>query len=278
MQPLKSRLSHGWITGDDIMSDLTLVIFGVLVAVTAVAAYEYYRQIRMAHKEYIKARDFIQDIVLSFDRELKRESNRFESMASKVDGSYVSAESSYRKAESLERKVVPLQEQINALSQSYQAMSQTITQNITETSQNSTNILSGIEGLESKLKDIESTQETLRNRISGFEDQIQKLSVAPPQQPQTEFTLPPIPLKRDKALAALTETEIVVLEMLSKEGPKTAPEIKERVKLSREHTARLMKKLYEEGYLEREADKIPFRYSIKKEMESLLQRVDTPVM
>ena len=66
--------------------------------------------------------------------------------------------------------------------------------------------------------------------------------------------------------------------MLSKEGAKTAPEIKERVQLSREHTARLMKKLYEEGYLEREAGKIPFRYSIKKEMEALLQKVENPAL
>jgi DNA-binding IclR family transcriptional regulator len=62
--------------------------------------------------------------------------------------------------------------------------------------------------------------------------------------------------------------------MLSKEGAKTAPEIKERVRLSREHTARLMKKLYEEGYLEREAGKIPFKYSIKKEMEKLMQKAE----
>jgi len=32
--------------------------------------------------------------------------------------------------------------------------------------------------------------------------------------------------------------------------------------------------LYEEGYLEREAGKIPFHYSIKKEMEAFLQRVE----
>lgn len=245
------------------------------MAVTAVAAYEYYRQIRMAHKEYSKARDFIQDIVLSFNRELKRESNRFESMVAKVDGSYVSAESSYRKVESLEKKVEPLQEQLSVLTQSYQSLSQ----NSSETSQNSTTILSGIEGLESKLKDIEATQETLRNRITGFEEQIQKLSMAQPsvKQAELEVVLPPIPIKRDKALAALTETEIVVLEMLVKEGAKTAPEIKERVKLSREHTARLMKKLYEEGYLEREIGKIPFRYSLKKEMESLLQKIEPSV-
>ncbi|MCW4000361.1 MAG: MarR family transcriptional regulator [Candidatus Bathyarchaeota archaeon] len=248
------------------------------MAVTAVAAYEYYRQIRMAHKEYVKARDFIQDIVLSFDRQLKRESNRFESMVAKVDGTNVSAESSYRKAENLERKLQPLQEQLSTLSQSYQAMSQSITENLTESSQASTTILSGLEGLESKLKDIEATQETLRNKISGFEEQIQKLSIARPLQPQVEVALPPIPIKRDKALSALTETEITVLEMLSKEGPKTAPEIKEHVKLSREHTARLMKKLYEEGYLEREAGKIPFRYSIKKEMEPLLARAENPAV
>ena len=82
-------------------------------------------------------------------------------------------------------------------------------------------------------------------------------------------------IKRDKAMAALTDTEIAVLEMLSKEGAKTAPEIKERVHLSREHTARLMKKLYEEGYLEREAGKIPFKYSIKKEMDSLMQKAES---
>ncbi len=85
-----------------------------------------------------------------------------------------------------------------------------------------------------------------------------------------------MPIKRDKAMAALTDTEISVLEMLSAEGPKTAPEIKDRVHLSREHTARLMKKLYEEGYLEREVGKIPFSYSIKKEMEKFLRKPENP--
>jgi DNA-binding Lrp family transcriptional regulator len=76
-------------------------------------------------------------------------------------------------------------------------------------------------------------------------------------------------------MAALTDTELAVLEMLSAEGPKTAPEIKQRVQHSREHTARLMKKLYEEGYLERETGKIPFKYSVKKEMEKLLKKAES---
>jgi DNA-binding MarR family transcriptional regulator len=106
-------------------------------------------------------------------------------------------------------------------------------------------------------------------KITGFEEQIQKFTVAPEIKGESV-----IPIKRDKAMAALTDTEIAVLEMLSSEGPKTAPEVKDRVHLSREHTARLMKKLYEEGYLEREVGKIPFRYSIKKEMEKLLKKTE----
>jgi len=239
---------------------------------TALAGYEYYKQVRKAHKEYKKAKDFIEDIVLSFDRELKRESNKFDTMVSKVEGSYNTANVSYRKADNIESKIEPIEQQLGALSQSFQAMSQTFSQNIGENTQNSTSILTGLTGLETKIKDIEVTQETLRNRILAFENQIQKLSVSPPVEAKNEIVLPSILIKRDKAMSALTDTEIAVLEMLSKEGAKTAPEIKERVKLSREHTARLMKKLYEEGYLEREADKIPFKYSIKKEMEALLQK------
>jgi DNA-binding MarR family transcriptional regulator len=90
------------------------------------------------------------------------------------------------------------------------------------------------------------------------------------------MSIPVMPIKRDKAMASLTETEVAVLEFLSIEGSKTAPEIKERVGLSREHTARLMKKLYEEGYLERETGKLPFKYSVKKEMEKLLRKTEPP--
>jgi hypothetical protein len=36
-----------------------------------------------------------------------------------------------------------------------------------------------------------------------------------------------------------------------------------------------MKKLYEDGYLERDTNKIPFKYSVKKEMEKLLKKSET---
>ena len=227
---------------------------------TVSASVEYYRQVRKAQKEYLNAKGAVEDIVLSFDRELKREANRFEVVAFKVEGNSAIVESSVKRVESLERKVAPLEEQINIF----------LHQNKADITNSMNGILSGIAGLESKIKDIEASQETLQVKLKDFEDQIQKVTLAPESPVE-----PVIPIKRDKAMAALTDTEIAVLEMLSAEGSKTAPEIKERLHLSREHTARLMKKIYEEGYLEREAGRIPFRYSIKKEMGDLLKKTES---
>ncbi len=223
-----------------------------MLTATVAASFEYYRQIHKAQKEYEKAKGIVEDIVVSFNRELKREADKLDAVAFKIEGNLAKTDTSLRKVETLERKVAPIENEFVTISKTV--------------SQSSTSILSGLTGLEVKIKDIEASQETIKIKIAGFEDQMQKFYVTP------ETIEPVIPIKRDKAMATLTDTEIAVLEMLSSEGSKTAPEIKDRVKLSREHTARLMKKLYEEGYLEREVGKIPFRYSIKKEMEKLLKK------
>ena len=230
-----------------------------MLATTVAASVLFYSQIRRAQREYEKARDLVEDIVLSFNRELKRESDKLEVISFKVEGNSAKVDTSQKEIEIVEKEIKPLEEQLGVINQ-------TLIQN----SQYHTNVLSGLAGLETEIKDIEATQETLRAKISGVEEQLQKFTVASPEIAKE----PVIMIKRDKAMAALTDTEIGVLEMLSKEGAKTAPEIKERVHLSREHTARLMKNLYEEGYLEREAGKIPFKYSIKKEMDNLMQKAE----
>ncbi|MGA3110824.1 MAG: helix-turn-helix domain-containing protein [Candidatus Bathyarchaeia archaeon] len=230
----------------------------VLAAVTVATSAEYYSQIRKAQREYEKAKNTVEDIVLSFHRELKREAEKLDLVAFKIEGNFARADEAVKKADSLEKKFSPMEDQINNVSQSLR--------------QTSTSILSGLSGLETKILDIETAQNVMRNKIGGFEEQIQKMSAAP--EIQAEPFMPVMPIKRDKAMAALTETEIVVLEKLASEGPKTAPEIKEQVHLSREHTARLMKKLYEGGYVEREAGKIPFKYTIKAEMEKLLKKTE----
>jgi hypothetical protein len=240
------------------MIELVPILIGILLAATVAASTGYYRQIRKAQKEYEKAKGAVEDIVLSFNRELKRESERLELIAYKVEGSLAKSDTGLKKIDNIEKKILPFENQISS---------------ITQITQNNSSISTALSGLDVKIKDLETTQENLKLKISGFEDQIQKISIMPPEF-RNEPSMPVIPIKRDKAMAALTTTEIAVLEMLVSEGSKTAPEIKDRVQLSREHTARLMKKLYEGGYLEREVGKIPFRYSIKKEMEKLLKKTE----
>jgi DNA-binding MarR family transcriptional regulator len=231
--------------------EFLLILVGVLLAATVGAALEYYRQIRKAQKEYEKARGAVEDIVLSFNRELKREADKLGIMALKVEGSASKADASLKKADSIEKKIAPLEGQVNAISE------------------NNANILARLTDVDTKIRDVEASHGTLKTKITALDEQVQKFLTIPEVRSE-----PVIPLRRDKAMAALTDTELAVLEMLSTEGSKTAPEIKERVQLSREHTARLMKKLYEEGYLERETGKIPFKYSVKKEMGKLLKKTE----
>ena len=234
------------------MIEFLLILAGILLAATVGAALEYYKQVPKAQKEYEKARGAVEDIVLSFNRELKREANRLEILAFKVEGIASKADASVKKADSSEKKVAPLESSV---------------QGIVE---DNASILAQVTDVNEKIRDVEASHEKLSGRITALDEQLQK-AIAIPEVRSVSV----IPIKRDKAMAALTDTELTVLETLSMEGPKTAPEIKERVQLSREHTARLMKKLYEKGYLERETGKIPFKYSLKKEMGNFLKKPET---
>jgi len=229
-----------------------LALTGILLAATAAAAIQYYRFIRRAQSEYEKAKGLVEDIVISFDRELKREADKLDSIGFKIEGNASKTDSVTKRISAVEKNIAPFDNQISGVVESNQKISATLA----ETSK--------------KFHGVEMSQEALTAKVADLQEQVQKLSLSP------ELKIEPvIPIRRDKAMAALTNTEVQVLEMLTAEGAKTAPEIKERVHLSREHTARLMKRLYEEGYLERETGKIPFKYRVKKEMEKLLGKTET---
>ena len=275
----------------DLILIVSIAILAALVASTSYASYEYFKQLRKAKREYEKARNTIEDIVLSFNRELRREAERIEAVSFRVEGTAAQAEAGLRKARIIEERVTPLEDRINqvktevgaiaslvgSISESNVKMLEKISSieaTIVDAKLNSFQTISEEElaGVDSKVREIETSQTALRTKISGLEAQLQKLSVTPAAVGEMAMSASVMPIRRDKAIACLTETEVAVLEFLVAEGSKTAPEIKEKVQLSREHTARLMKKLYEEGYVERETGKLPFRYSVKKEMEKLLKK------
>lgn len=62
-----------------------------------------------------------------------------------------------------------------------------------------------------------------------------------------------------------------ILKMLS-ERPRTSREVQEAVGRSREHTARLMKKLHDSGLVARDADTKPFKYIVTDSGRERLQK------
>jgi DNA repair exonuclease SbcCD ATPase subunit len=234
------------------MDELTIALVGSLVTATVVSSIVYYRRLRRAQRDYEKARNTVEDIVLSFNRQFKREDEKLESIAYKVESLTSKADSSVGMSADVSKRIDAIQSRIGSQ-----------TEGILQ-------ITRRLDEVEKRLGDSITSQETLGDRVSSLEKRPDQVSTAR----ELDFE-GAIPIRREKAMSQLTNTEVSVLEMIASEGSKTAPQIKERVKLSREHTARLMKKLYEEGYLERETGKIPFRYNAKKEMEKLLKKAES---
>lgn len=233
------------------MDILVLVTSGCLLGVTVVTSAIYYRRLRRAQKEYERARGTVEDIVLSFNRQFRREGEKLEILGYKVEAASSKAGTALAAIEDDSRKVAELAGRTVSVHESCLAA------------------VAKVEELGNRVRDAVASHETLSSRVASLEQQARESPLIP------EIGLEAaIPIRREKALAQLTETEVSVLEMLVSEGPLTAPEIKEHIELSREHTARLMKRLYEEGYLEREAGKIPFKYTVKKEMEKFLKKSD----
>jgi chromosome segregation ATPase len=229
--------------------DLVTIIVGILALITAAAAIEYYRLLRRVQKEYDKARSSVEDVLLSVNRQFKRESERLELVAYKVETNSAKVGAALKKSEETEKAWQTAEVKANMLIEEKEEM------------------LTRLDELDSKLRDVTTSQESVTTKVSKLEEQAKQAYAIPEANAEAV-----IPIRRDRALAPLTETEIAALEFLASEGSKTAPEIKWKIRLSREHTARLMKKLYESGYLERDTNKIPFKYSIKKEMQDLLRK------
>lgn len=235
----------------DHLDEITTLLVSCLLGATAVSAVQYYRQIRRAHREYVRAREAVEDMVLSINRQFRREADKLESVAYRVQTAVAKGDSALNIANDAAKRAGTLEAKALADSEDRQRL--TIR----------------LDEVENRVRDVIVSQQDIAKKTADLEQQAKQF----PPIPETGLAAV-IPIRREKAMAQLTDTEVSVLEMLASEGSKTAPEIKLKVNLSREHTARLMKKLYEEGYLDREAGRIPFKYSLKKEMESLLKKAE----
>jgi chromosome segregation ATPase len=123
-----------------------------------------------------------------------------------------------------------------------------------------------IQAVEEEIKQVAKTQKAIEQKL----EKVEKISIRPRRVRPNLDLKTAITIGRDKALASLTEYQIKILKILAAEGEKTAPEMRPKIGISREHTSRLMRRLYNEGYVERDMGKMPYVYRIKEEARKIL--------
>jgi len=230
------------------ISEFMLLVTSVLLFITILALFLYYRRIRTLRQEYERARGVVEDIVVGVDSQFRRQKDRVLFVAQKIESASLENRKVVKKVEEYEGRLTDLTKLMGDVPQIEERFS------------------GQLKEMRSEVEGIKASQDKVMQKLVDIEKIRQEVYV-----PEMKIEAA-IPIKREKALAPLTETELMVLEIISKEGEKTAPEIREKIGLTREHTARLMKKLYKDGYLERDTHKMPYIYRLKEEMQKILKR------
>jgi len=213
--------------------ELTITTAALLL-VTVVASILFYYKIREATSEYEGAKDFVRNITFGFTRQVNR-----------LQQDIVKNENEVTQA-----KMVASE----ALRNSGEAKDAT---------------LKGLEAVKSLQIRVDSTE----SEVESIRKEVQKLVLAPKQRfVVRQDVMAPIPVQQGKILSQLTETELAILKKIAELSEGTVPEIKNHIGTTREHTARMLKKLYESGFIDRSTNAMPYRYSIRKEIRDIIQQ------
>jgi len=201
-----------------------------LFVVMIVGSYIVYQRVVMAQEEYEDSKDAVRNISSGFTRQVKK-------MESELDR--------------IESEALQAKYMANEAMNSGQGTGDAT-----------------LKGLE-KVKELSDRVDTIETSIESMRGDLQKIASQPRIVQQVPVTAP-IPVEGDNILQQITGTELEVLKMIVDLGEGTVPEIKDVIGKTREHTARLLKKLYEKGYIDRNTSSMPYRYSIRKEIRELI--------
>lgn len=114
----------------------------------------------------------------------------------------------------------------------------------------------------------------LQKNLDNVEEEFQEMHIQVDRLGRSQETtsgggIVPVGVVTEQTLGRLSPTERSVLALLVS-GPKAAPEIGRLMAKSREHTARLMKSLFEQGFVERETDRQPYEYHLNDKVKDVL--------
>ena len=205
-----------------------------LLSLMSIIVIIYIRKSLNVSREYLQAKNIIEEVILSFRKDIEELKKRIEDF----EGRFSHLE--FPSLKQIKIDLETISTKVNRLQESYLELNNKI----------------------EKMK-------VSMNRTSKENVQDEELRREREQKMRFESVFP---LEKEKAITSLTPTELRVLEILCSEGDKTVREIRSRIGLTREHTGRLMKSLYDKGYVERRTDRIPYVYRIKEEMRRILSR------
>ncbi len=201
--------------------------------VTTAASFIYISRIKEARTEYENSKDIVRSITVGFSRQLK-----------KVVGMIGSAERSATEANFV----------------------------ASEAMKTSTKAIEAVRENSEKVSQLSNKQDETEKAITSLREEIQTLARRRPVVAAGPSVDAPIPLRRDAVLDQLTPTEMEFLMLIEEVGEASGPAIRERVNKTREHTARLLKKLFDSGFIDRNTSGMPYRYSVRKEIRELIRQ------
>ncbi|MDW8048464.1 MAG: MarR family transcriptional regulator [Nitrososphaerota archaeon] len=216
------------------------LIYLAAFTVTVIVMFHYFKILRKGASEYLRAKEMLNEIILSFNNDLQKIERRVESLE-KYGHEKLELDNIRSRIESLSFAI----DEFIKMKVSWEDKFETIKKEI--------------DSLNEKYNELINKVQTIKSRSIIEEGSMRERENIP------------IIIGRESVLSKLTPTEIKILELLAKKGEQSAPQIKNEIKLTREHTARLMKKLYTKGFIERKTNKIPYTYVLKKEMEDFLK-------
>jgi len=226
------------------MTEFLLVVYVLLSVLASGIVFLSYKKLRQGSRQYLEAKRVLDDVILSINSDLKDQGQRVKNLEDKDQRAWTE---SLRAIDDLKSEVGSIRARLADLSKTDE------------------HLLGSHEALGARL-------DTL---VSQGADTVERIGRLESARLETSFAGEPgesaVPIRREKALASLTLTELRIVELLAAEGEKTAPQIRERIGLTREHTARLMKKLFASGYVERATSDMPYRYRLKREMMNILK-------
>lgn len=224
-----------------------LLLCFALIVISSIILFVESLRIKKLTLEYDKSKNLLKDIIFSFNDQLRLNENEVKSLKEKIS------------------ELVKDKDEVLTTLKSYEEAVLKIPKDLQEYNSFKEKIIQELESLKDSLHSLREKYDSLETRIHEIFKSEGEL--------ERKVVESGILVTREGVFGSLNETEINVLKFLAEEGEKTANQIRDRFKLSREHSSRLLKKLYERGYLERSTRGKPYLYGIKREMKEFLENM-----